>query len=140
MIRKMLGKGRIPTNNSNVDDTQDSCGSESWIDWMKRVTHEAVEAMMKANVPDWVEEQRRRKWQWAGKIARHTDGRWTQKVLEWEPKGQRKRGHPRARWTDSLCAFTRSRLPTLMGKLDWRILAQDKEGWDAWTEDFATCV
>ena len=50
---------------------------ESWIDWKQRVTREAVIAMDRAGIPDWVQEQRRRKWRWVGHVARRDDGRWT---------------------------------------------------------------
>jgi hypothetical protein len=40
------------------------------------------------------------KWQWAGHIARRTDGRWGGKVLEWRPRtGRRSVGRPPTRWT-----------------------------------------
>jgi hypothetical protein len=43
------------------------------------------------------------KWQWAGHIARRTDGRWGGKVLEWRPRaGRRSVGRPPTRWTDDL--------------------------------------
>ncbi|KAL0860164.1 hypothetical protein ABMA27_010471 [Loxostege sticticalis] len=38
------------------------------------------------------------KWQWAGHIARRTDGRWGRKVLEWRPRaGRRNVGRPPTR-------------------------------------------
>ncbi|KAI8425468.1 hypothetical protein MSG28_007213 [Choristoneura fumiferana] len=43
------------------------------------------------------------KWQWAGHIARRTDGRWGRKVLEWRPRiGKFSVGRPPTRWTDDL--------------------------------------
>ncbi|CAH2234748.1 jg20975 [Pararge aegeria aegeria] len=43
------------------------------------------------------------KWQWAGHIARRTDGRWGLKVLEWRPRnGKRSVGRPPTRWTDDI--------------------------------------
>ncbi|CAH2235105.1 jg7514 [Pararge aegeria aegeria] len=43
------------------------------------------------------------KWQWAGHIARRTDGRWGLKVLEWRPRtGKRSVGRPQTRWTDDI--------------------------------------
>ncbi|KAI8421117.1 hypothetical protein MSG28_008210 [Choristoneura fumiferana] len=51
------------------------------------------------------------KWQWAGHIARRTDGRWGRKVLEWWPRiGKRSVGRPPTRWTYDLvkrptCSF-----------------------------------
>ncbi|KAI8439116.1 hypothetical protein MSG28_012974 [Choristoneura fumiferana] len=45
----------------------------------------------------------REKWQWAGHIARRTDGRWGRKLLEWRPRiGKRSVGRPPTRWTDDL--------------------------------------
>ena len=47
------------------------------------------------------------KWQWAGHIARRTDGRWGGKVLEWRPRtGRRSVGRPPARWTDDLDSYS----------------------------------
>ncbi|CAH2267251.1 jg14719 [Pararge aegeria aegeria] len=67
-----------------------------------RFTHRAMErAMLGVSLRDQIrnEEIRRRtrvtdiarqvtklKWQWAGHIARRTDGRWGLKVLEWRPR------------------------------------------------------
>lgn len=45
----------------------------------------------------------RNKWNWAGHIARLTDGRWTKEILNWRPYiGRRKQGRPPRRWTDDL--------------------------------------
>lgn len=43
------------------------------------------------------------KWYWAGHIARITDGRWGQRVLEWRAgTGKRSVGGPPTSWTDDL--------------------------------------
>ncbi|KAI8440150.1 hypothetical protein MSG28_001546 [Choristoneura fumiferana] len=61
------------------------------------------------------------KWQWAGHIARRTDGRWGQKVLEWRPRtGRRAVGRPPTRW--SLVKIAGSR---------WMRKAQDRSEWRA---------
>ncbi|KAI8441762.1 hypothetical protein MSG28_005454 [Choristoneura fumiferana] len=58
------------------------------------------------------------KWQWAGHIARRTDGRWGQKVLEWRPRtGRRAVGRPPTRWSDDLVKIAGSR---------WMRKAQDR--------------
>jgi len=54
---------------------------ETWIDWIKRVTGIVEAHADKAHVRDWVQEQRKRKWRWAGHIMRMHDGRWTRQVL-----------------------------------------------------------
>ncbi|CAH2240682.1 jg25706 [Pararge aegeria aegeria] len=81
-----------------------------------KVTQRAMErGMLRVSLRDRIrnEEIRRRtrvtdiaqrvaklKWQWAGHIARRTDGRWGLKVLEWRPRtGKRSVGRPQTRWT-----------------------------------------
>ncbi|KAL0852521.1 hypothetical protein ABMA27_017001 [Loxostege sticticalis] len=99
-------------------------GTETWSLTMGiirklKVTQRAMErAMLGVSLRDRIrnEEIRRRtkvtdiarrianlKWQWAGHIARRTDGRWGRKVLEWRPRaGRRSVGRPPTRWTDDL--------------------------------------
>jgi hypothetical protein len=61
------------------------------------------------------------KWQWAGHIARRTDGHWGEKVLEWRPRtGRRSVGRPPTRWTDELVKVAGSR---------WMRAAQDRSLW-----------
>ncbi|CAH2207480.1 jg12778, partial [Pararge aegeria aegeria] len=91
-----------------------------------------AETISKLSAPctRWNEEIRRRtrvtdiaqrvtklKWQWAGHIARRTDGRSVLKVLEWRPRtGKRSGGRPPTRWTDGIrrVAGSRWRLVSLM--------------------------
>ena len=63
-------------------------------------------------------------------MARRSDGRWTKEVLNWSPEGWRKRGRPVIR------DFISSQMG-LSEKGMWEVLAQDREGWRLWTEDFA---
>ena len=53
---------------------------ETWVEWIQRATGKAVHEARKANVADWVEEQRKRKWRWAGHVIRRADGRWSKEV------------------------------------------------------------
>ncbi|CAH2231959.1 jg4020 [Pararge aegeria aegeria] len=119
-------------------------GSETWSLTMGlirrlRVTQRAMErAMLGVSLRDLIrnEEIRRRtrvtdiaqrvaklKWQWAGHIARRTDGRWGLKVLEWRPRtGKRSVGRPQTRWTDYIRRVAGSR---------WRQAAQDRALWNS---------
>ena len=120
MLRAIVGKATRQTQNEengqSVKDS-DSVGSERetpeaeliedeclepWVDWMRRVTHEALDAMEKLGLADWVEVHRRRLWRWAGHVARREDGRWTTKLLTWIPVGTRAQAHPMTRWNDVL--------------------------------------
>ncbi|CAG9122988.1 unnamed protein product [Plutella xylostella] len=88
-------------------------GAETWsltLGLLNRlgVTHRGMERAMLRIIRN--EEIRRRtkvtdiayrvsklKWQWAGHIARRTDGRWSRRVLEWRPRtGKRSVGRPPA--------------------------------------------
>ncbi|CAH2211469.1 jg22874 [Pararge aegeria aegeria] len=106
-------------------------GSETWSLTMGlirrlRVTQRAMErAMLGVSLRDQIrnEEIRRRtrvtniaqrvaklKWQWAGHIARRTDGRWGLKVLEWRSRtGNRSACRPLTRWTDDIRRVAESR-------------------------------
>eukprot|EP00973_Karenia_brevis_P083001 11508050-Karenia_brevis.AAC.1 len=64
------------------------------------------ECQQKLGLDDWVTAARRRKWRWAGHVARRSDGRWSTSLVSWVPEnGHRRRGHPRKRWSDDLKAF-----------------------------------
>ena len=49
-------------------------------------------------IKDVVEEAKEPKWSWAGHLARNEDARWNQLVIDWIPKGYKRRGRPKTRW------------------------------------------
>ncbi|KAL0871065.1 hypothetical protein ABMA27_004870 [Loxostege sticticalis] len=124
-------------------------GTETWSLTMGiirklKVTQRAMErAMLGISLCDRIrnEEIRRRtkvtdiarrianlKWQWAGHIARRTDGRWGRKVLEWRPRtGRRNVGRPPTRWTDDLVKVAGGA---------WMRAAQDQILWKSSGEAF----
>ena len=119
------------TNAELGDDENDSEDGdlESWADWIKRVTKESELHFMRAGVRDWLEEQRQRKWQWAGHIARRTDSRWGRLLLDWTPNGHRKQGRPKTRWSDVLVDFFRYQLGNDLSDKMWKYQALDKDIW-----------
>ena len=63
---------------------------EDWVLWVKRATH-----IQKAQVTDWVREQRKRYWDLAGRLARCSDSRWSHVIIDWIPQaGGRNIGAP----------------------------------------------
>ena len=149
MLRSIIGKGRRKVEHSEDHSSTSLGGSvgsqetededstlESFVDWIRRVTHEAEEAMERVSIPDWIGEQRRRKWKWARKVASCADGRWSKKILNFVPVGNRKRAHPKARWTDQLENLARSMLgEKCRDAAFWMQLAQDEEVWQQLEED-----
>ena len=87
------------------------------------------DAREKAGLKSWVEEQRLKKWRWAGHAARREDGRWGTRLIEWVPSGKRpKKGRPKARWEDELDDFLCQARGASKG--DWRLLAGCREEWE----------
>jgi hypothetical protein len=113
------------------DDDDEEEDAESWTEWIKRATNIAAGAAKNAGVVDRVEEQRRRKWQWAGHISRRDDGRWTKRLVDWEPFGGRRSwGRPILRWEDTLCQFMKSKGES------WQHAAKDRIKWSSREEEF----
>ena len=52
---------------------------EEWIEQVKRSTRDAEDKMRAANIPCWIEAQRKMKWRLAVRIASHPEQIWTEK-------------------------------------------------------------
>ena len=81
----------------------------------------------KANVENWVSIFDRSTWRFAGRLARSTDDRLSQTVLDWTPPSHRSRQRPRTRWSDSL---------TQLAGGDWMRVAANVADWSALEEGF----
>ena len=112
MLRIMLGKRRLP--------------EEDWTENVQRTTREAENLMKDAGYRTWAEEQRSRKWRFAGKVARVGETKWSYRLLRWKPffrcSPQRCVGHPHRRWEDSIVE---------MAGDEWVEAAADQELWAA---------
>ena len=126
------------------ESSTDSVVLESWADWIQRVTHEVEEWNDKLGIKSWLELQRRRKHQWAGHLARRTDGRWSFQMLDWQPEGGprqgglgpgRRQARPKKRWEDELNDHVRR----LTGDetVHWRMFTGDREAWKEDEDIFA---
>ena len=104
--------------------------TESWVDWIRRQTAFAETQLDNANLEDWIEGQRRRKWRWAGHVARRGDSRWSTSIIGWIPhQGCRRVGRPSKRWRDDLDAYFGS-----YGK--WVNVAQKQDEWKTFEDSF----
>ena len=106
-------------------------GDEDWVEYLRRANRKIEEISTEPELQDWVELQRRRKWQLAGKVARATDNRWSHLVLDWRPHfgHGRSPGHPATRWTDQLEGFAGG---------TWMAIAADPEHWEYLENGFVT--
>ena len=61
------------------------------------------EIRKRTKIIDVIEYILKRKWKWAGHIARLKDNGWTKRCTEWQPRrGKRLRGRPSRRWQDDI--------------------------------------
>ena len=112
------------------DDQEDLL--ESWVEWLKRSTHESEQKLQKLRLEDWVATYRRTKWQWAGRVAQHDRSRWTYYAMRWQPALHtrqcklRKQGDPKKRWEDSITMYLSD------AGIDgtWYDIARDGDRWD----------
>ena len=104
---------------------------EDWVQFVQNAAHRVDSIAETGGMENWVISARRRKWRFAGVVARQTDGRWSQRLVEWRPfQGHgRSRGHPKTRWADSLEKFAGG---------DWMTLARDKDTWDAYEHPYGS--
>lgn len=84
-----------------------------------RIPNEIIR--QRTGVIDVIEKITTLKWNWAGHVARRTDGRWSKKLLEWRPRHEayRSRGRPPTRWTDDIRKICGN----------WIQMAQDRAEW-----------
>ena len=137
MLRMILGRGRrrIETQNHDegtsgedddsnaveeeIPETGDATNQEEelepFVDWLRRVTHEAESRLERLQIKTWVESARTRKWRWAAKIfCTHSEDRWARIAYEWDPRIHRDAGRrmarrraagQRKRWFDDIERF-----------------------------------
>ena len=80
--------------------------SGHWSLFSKRNGMNNIRICAYAKVADIMHSIRRKKWRWAGHLARTSDNRWTKRVTEWKPwLGSRHRGRQKLRWSDELTKF-----------------------------------
>ena len=156
MLRTIFQKGRKrqqvdegTKSSSSLDELQlapeQDDSLEPWVEFMKRVTREIEEQMDNFKSEDWVRLQRRRKFTWAGHVARRCDDRWSTTLLSWQPEGGRRQGgkgrcrrqaRPSRRWEEALCEFFRGH--DFDEDVGWKLLAHSREDWQGLIEDFVT--
>ena len=73
MLRLVLGHGRRKAA-SDHDGKNEVL--EPWVDWVRRVTHEAEAKLEDMSIESGVTSQRRSKWIWATKLAGMDQTRW----------------------------------------------------------------
>ena len=72
---------------------------EPWVDWVRRVTHEAEERLKTLAIKDWITTYLKYKWEWSQKITEMDFERWAYVVAAWEPGLE-----PNASRRDDACA------------------------------------
>ena len=104
---------------------------EDWVNYIQRATSLAEARSTAAGVESWIQTQRRRKWRWAGHIARLEDRRWTQLMYWWSPTTSRRRvGRPCRRWEEAFEEYFKNEPEA------WHKVAADRARWKSLEEAF----
>ena len=134
MLRMVLGQGRRRTerthereeddhksddsegNSASIQEAEED-GLETWVDWIRRVTHSVENNLKKLKIKPWIEQARKRKWRFAAELySGGGEQKWTHLALRWNPQvhsdalrptARRKPTRPNMRWTDELRAYVR---------------------------------
>ena len=125
--RGAVEEGEVGEDGAGMEEVED------FATWTRRATEMAESELSKAHLEDWVNQQRRQAWKWAGHVTRMTDNRWTVRALCWSPPGTRAVGRPRKRWTDDIEDFMYSKASGLDEKrlrFMWRHCGESKPGTD----------
>jgi len=161
MLRMILGRGRRRIETQNQDDgtsgedVQSNAGVgeiqeiqeavneqeelEPFIDWIRRVTHEAESRLEALNIKTWVESARARKWRWASRIiCTHGADRWARIAYDWDPRehhdagrrvARRRAAGQRKRWFDDIEKYF-AEIPHITS------IPSQKQHWDDLEERF----
>ena len=77
---------------------------EPWVEWIRRTTHYVESQMHRCKIDDWVTAYRKRKFNFADRIAHFPEEHWSKQVLSCDPEQthglSRRRGRPKTRWED----------------------------------------
>ena len=109
---------------------------DEYVNWIKNATTKTNQLMDQFDVRDWVDEQRCRKWTWAGTVARRQDSRWTHEVLKWDPPDLKIRGRPKTRWSDEINEYLTAVNGCQQAGKDWTMAALDKKKWSTLLKGF----
>ena len=111
-VQSNLAEEEIPEIAESVNEEEEI---EPFVDWIRRVTHEAESRLKRLEIKTWVESARARKWRWAARVlCTHGADRWARIAYDWDPRthhdsGRRVARHraagPRKRWFDDIGKF-----------------------------------
>ena len=122
------------------DLSEDREELETWVEWIKRTTHQAEQHLENMRIENWMVKIRRQKWRCAQRHAILDHDRWSHVALIWNPlthyTGSRPRGHrraarPKVRWVDDITHFA-----NLHNLGNWIQSAFDNKLWQRLESEF----
>ena len=147
MLRMILGAKRRTIVNPESNNTVEL---ETWVDWIKRVTHAVEDELSRMKIKNWVQQIRSRRWNYFGRVLTHDPSRWTRIAYTWDPslhldgpcfrsiQCSRIQARPRTRWVDDLSKFCvnmemdeNGLLEAWKNQAEWQHLREEfcKEDW-----------
>ena len=105
---------------------------ETWVEYIQRSARECDQLAEEYGMKPWITEYPSRKWQFARRLARHDDERWSSLIISWLPNNEvgRAPGRPRTGWAKDFEMFAGG---------SWLDMAKDKDLWNDAGHLFASC-
>ena len=148
MLRMVLNARRrtvAPGSSSDQDVEEEESEVdelETWQDFLERTAQWTDEQLQKANLCQWTESCRKKKWQWACKMVSEEDSKWSIVSTLWCPflhsnhRCGRRQARPKKRWDQDIIDYLKEARPDDADQ--WHELAKDKSWWLSHTDDFAS--
>ena len=153
MLRMILEQGRRRTErrherqqeHQKSEDSEGDSASfqeteedelETWVDWIRRVTHSVENSMKKLKIRPWIEQARKGKWKFAAELYTGSgEQKWTHVALKWNPQihsdaprptARRKPTRPNLRWTDELRTYVKEQVRPVQ---EWNDVCLSPDFW-----------
>ena len=130
------------TSTSDVDSIESEIiVLEPWKDFLQRTAKWTDEQLEKANISDWLEQWKTRKWKWAGRLMTKDIHKWSADATMWNPSIHsscargRRQARPRRRWDQDFVDYWNA--ASLENRRSWHELARDAAIWNEHCEKFA---
>ena len=135
------------SSSTSDDEKEEDEGSEPkelepWHVFLKRTARWTEDQLEQANLQQWTDQWRRKKWAWAAKLLDNENQKWSAVATKWQPllhgsglRGRRQ-ARPKRRWEQDFVEYLQATFPN--EEKHWQELAADMDWWGSHAEAFAS--
>ena len=123
-------------NEQHLETEESEEPLEPWKQFLERSARMVEEKLAASGQEEWLVTWSRRKWRFAGKMARLEQHKWSFAALTWNPNGYRAQARAHKRWDDDFNELLKS----MEICESWMSLAKDSKKWQALEQNFVRKV